>query len=141
MKLCKINDKHIKINKIASGNTHTIFICENNKIYSYGHNLYGQLGIGHTNEVNDNIVEIKDIEYDIDDIKCGSFHNILLCKNNLLYSWGYNNCSQCNTINEETYITSPYLFDKLKELGIDYSICKIYATEYETILIIDQFQM
>ena len=61
------------------------------KIYCFGSNNNGELGLGYTKDRN------KPVEFKIDgnfspikQIICGSFHTFAICENNKIYCCGYN---------------------------------------------------
>jgi hypothetical protein len=70
-------------------------LTESNKVYAFGNNNYGQLGLG----IKDKIVNRPDIVSSLRSsgvcaIACGYSHSIALLKNEQLYSWGRNDCGQ-----------------------------------------------
>ena len=70
---------------------YTFAICENNKIYCWGYNNYGQLGLGDNEDRNKPIeFKIKGNSSPIKQIICGSDHIFAICENNKIYCWGYN---------------------------------------------------
>ena len=102
----------IKFKKLSLGGGHTLGISTDNKLYTWGLNIFGQLGLGH----NDNIpqptmveklgyLEYSQIpEYDsaslikegpfqnnqiIVDIKAGSQHSLILLSDNTIFSCGF----------------------------------------------------
>ena len=91
----KIEGNLSPIKQIICGGYHTFAICENKKIYCWGYNTSGQLGLGDNNNRN-KPVEFK-IEGNLSPIKqiiCGWIHTFAICENNKIYCWGYNNNGQ-----------------------------------------------
>ncbi|KAF2073306.1 hypothetical protein CYY_005383 [Polysphondylium violaceum] len=94
-------DNDIKINDISSGFEHSIVSTEKG-IYSFGRTNKGQLGVGRSNsysqEDNNNDIEFISTPQRIDNkvfesnnivkICSGSDHNLVLTKDNKIYSWG-----------------------------------------------------
>ena len=101
----------IKFKKLSLGGGHTLGLSTDNKLYSWGLNIFGQLGLGH----NDNIpqptivdklgyFDSQSQEYDstniikeatfqnnqnIVDIKAGAQHSLILLSDNSIYSCGF----------------------------------------------------
>ena len=91
----KIEENLSPIKQIICGGYHTFTICENNKIYCWGRNYEGQLGLGDQKETC-NPVEMK-IEGNSSPIKqiiCGKDHTFTICENNKIYCWGENGYGQ-----------------------------------------------
>lgn len=104
----------VKITKVACGGEHTIALSSLNKLYSWGLNIYGQLGLNHNgnvyspnkiakfcildpveNQINDkesNNIDITESEK-IEEIAAGSHHSFILTEKNKLFSCGYNKYS------------------------------------------------
>jgi alpha-tubulin suppressor-like RCC1 family protein len=76
------------------GIEHMIAITEDNKIYIWGNNYFGQLGNG----TNDNCFEPqmpeKLMNERIVDICCGDFHSLVLSECGRVYAWGDNRYGQ-----------------------------------------------
>ncbi|GAB1868571.1 RCC1 and BTB domain-containing protein 1-like isoform X2 [Camponotus japonicus] len=83
-----------KFAHVACGLYFNMAITNNGKIYSWGINDYGQLGIGHCQEKKNPciITSLEDIT--IVKVVCGSAHTLALTTNGLIYSWGKNNAEQ-----------------------------------------------
>lgn len=75
--------------QISAGHRHTIIIS--NKIYVWGNNDSGQLGLG------DNIARYSPQELLLNNIKsisCGLYHTVALTEYNKIYVWGSNDTGQ-----------------------------------------------
>ncbi len=59
-----------KIIKIATSNNHSLFLTLDGKVLACGNNNYGQLGLGH----NDNINKFTKIGIKAKSISCGDFY-------------------------------------------------------------------
>ncbi|XP_044008822.1 secretion-regulating guanine nucleotide exchange factor-like isoform X1 [Aphidius gifuensis] len=119
----KYHDKPVKIIfdidikniiSISSGWTHSSVLTTDGKIYSWGRNIYGQLGFNARN----NYWQAKCVENlrIIKQLKVGSEHNITIDDNNIISSWGWNehgNCGNGNTqdIFKPTQIIFPSGFE------------------------------
>ncbi len=86
--ICTFKDFILNINiKISCGDKYTILI--KNYLYVWGANGFGQLGLGHNNDVN---VPTK-LNFKANKIICGSFHTIAITDDDL-YVWGCNRNGQ-----------------------------------------------
>src|ERR1044071_8023373 len=77
--------------KISCGCNYTILIKDQYNIYTWGDNRLGQLGLGHTRQMNTPqkiIIENKNIFDNIKKIKCGENHTMLLTKHGKMYACG-----------------------------------------------------
>ena len=88
--------KHIflDIKKIRYG-SHNMILTKSGKLYGYGENQYGQLGLGHSFYVLEktNFEEVGSI-FNCVDVSCGDNHTIALTSDNKLYVWGCNKYGQ-----------------------------------------------
>ena len=55
---------------------HTVIIKDNNDVLVFGHNNYGQLGLGHNDNQNKPITLMQGIP--IRQIACGGWHTVIL---------------------------------------------------------------
>eukprot|EP01124_Arcella_intermedia_P006400 TRINITY_DN13765_c0_g1_i1.p1 TRINITY_DN13765_c0_g1~~TRINITY_DN13765_c0_g1_i1.p1 ORF type:complete len:404 (+),score=58.38 TRINITY_DN13765_c0_g1_i1:50-1213(+) len=86
--LTKINGVNGNIIHIACGFYHSMALMSDGGVYSWGWNLYGQLGIG--NSESQNLpTPITDIPTKVIQIHCGAYFSMALTKEGSLYSWGY----------------------------------------------------
>ena len=101
----------IKFKKLSLGGGHTLGLSVDNKLYSWGLNIFGQLGLGHNDNVDhptlveklayfenqsqdyDSIYTLKEAKCQGDqiviDIKAGPQHSLMLLSDNNLYSCGF----------------------------------------------------
>ncbi len=99
-----------KIVQITEGEDHVLLLGETGKIYSYGQNTNGQLGIG-TNENPDDVgapfgrlvvkTENGEILENIVEISAGNQYSIAVDKQGKIYTWGKNGNKQLGHNNEE----------------------------------------
>jgi alpha-tubulin suppressor-like RCC1 family protein len=82
--------------KIASGTGHVLALTQNQTVYVWGNNDYGQLGTNHVEPINDptphywNDAFGKKILSDIIKIKTSEHRSIALSRSGKVYSWGDN---------------------------------------------------
>ena len=90
------------IELISCGDKHSIALIKNNelssnKLYVWGNNEYGQLGIDnkiHNKLVSPRELELNSLESKIVSIKCGRYHTFILTQLGTCYSWGANDFGQ-----------------------------------------------
>jgi alpha-tubulin suppressor-like RCC1 family protein len=90
-----------KITKIKSNISHTLALDVDGKIWAWGNNTSGQLGIGN-NENAKKPVMIKDLE-NVDDIFIGGRFSLAKQKNGKMYIWG-GSCATDKTIKFDQFL-------------------------------------
>lgn len=130
MNITSIIDFHCGL--ICSGTHYVIFTnSDGTKIYGYGKNKYGQLGLG--DNVDRDYISQVDFELEEDDaivsLKCGYYHTIALSKSGKVYGWGRGvegqlGPSVTRTSNIPIQINYPFLNE----------IDSIYTGAYHTII-------
>ena len=102
----EINTSNIsnkKIIQISAGKDFALFLTEDKKLYATGHNNYGQLGIGNTDDKTTPVeVDISNLNSDIDKIVATGEHFIVLTKNGNVYTTGRNDKWQLGIGNNKT---------------------------------------
>lgn len=129
----KINENtHLtNVVKISSGLSHTIALTKDGKVYGWGLNTSGQLGINSVVNTRyaQEMLDIKGLEAvtDIIDIKAGRLHSVVLDKNGYVYSTGYNAHGELgdNTTANKTILV------KTKEVQ---NIIQISSGQYHTLM-------
>jgi RCC1 and BTB domain-containing protein len=92
------NDRYVptelmnqKIKDISCGDLFTIVLTFDNLLFSFGSNLYGQLGISSTNLNISTPTQISSFtNYNIIKVSCGFYHTLVLDSNGDVYSFGNN---------------------------------------------------
>ena len=124
-KICTLKN----IDFIDTFGTHTLVKTFDGKLFGFGYNKYGELGIG--NDINQSRpVECEEYPEDVVDIKCGHNHTIILTSNNEVYSCGANYSGQLGMQIPNIYGPSP-VFKKIEELtniiriesGVTHCLC------------------
>eukprot|EP00761_Pharyngomonas_kirbyi_P004479 gb/GECH01004484.1/.p1 GENE.gb/GECH01004484.1/~~gb/GECH01004484.1/.p1 ORF type:complete len:1003 (+),score=161.28 gb/GECH01004484.1/:1-3009(+) len=99
---------------VATGSSHSSCVTENGEVYTWGSNMYGQLGIGTKTSAN-NPTKVEGILHEsVQDIACGFNHCIVLCKSNRVYSWGAGTFGRLGISGEEDQ-TTPKLIKFLED--------------------------
>ncbi|KAL0482019.1 ultraviolet-B receptor UVR8 [Acrasis kona] len=85
---------NIKISQISCGNEHTLVLSSDNKLFSFGSNQFGQLGIGAKVKQEPIAVPVTMsgvlLEKSISQISCGAYHSVVVTKDGRVYSYGDN---------------------------------------------------
>ncbi|KAF0720806.1 Aste57867_1 [Aphanomyces stellatus] len=88
--------------EVRCGYYHTIVLCTGGRVFGFGRNDYGQLGVGdvglHTNQriATPQLIDELDGK-EIVRISCGCYHSIAVAESGLLYVFGRNNHGQLGT--------------------------------------------
>ncbi len=99
---------------LETGGDHNILIFKNGKVYVWGYNLFGQLGLGDNTNRNmptensklEQIIQENGCADNILTLETGASHNVLIFKNGKVYVWGYNDDGQLGLGYRST--SSPY---------------------------------
>eukprot|EP01124_Arcella_intermedia_P025572 TRINITY_DN4597_c0_g1_i1.p1 TRINITY_DN4597_c0_g1~~TRINITY_DN4597_c0_g1_i1.p1 ORF type:complete len:514 (-),score=118.61 TRINITY_DN4597_c0_g1_i1:43-1584(-) len=109
----KITTIPSKILQIACGGQHSMALCSDGSLYSWGWNAYGQLGIGNTQ--NQSLPKkVIGISERIREIRCGYSHSMVITTRDNLYIWGRNEYGQLGNGNHNNE-TTPIIIKILKE--------------------------
>ena len=127
-----------KVTYISCGDDFNVVMTLNHRIFTFGNNEDGQLGIKKDTPI-DRIYEITDsfIMQDNDyivSIKSGADHSLALSNNGFLYGWGSNHFGQL-ALNDKIIYT-PTLID-----SIDSTITKIDCGRYTSYVLTNQAQL
>lgn len=87
-----LESRTLEIQSIDCGLNYTI-INTTNGLYVFGDNESGQLGLGHTNYINQKVPIKLQFKYKVISIHCGSMHTIINTDDGL-YVFGRNYCGQ-----------------------------------------------
>ena len=119
-----------KIIAIASGTNHNIILNKNSRVFVFGNNSSGQLGLGHYNHAKAfTQVTLPQGIGGIKAIAAGGDQSMLLSENNQLFVCGANQCAQLGLghnrhVNTFTQVTLPQEIGMIKAIaaGDDRSI-------------------
>ncbi|XP_063954915.1 X-linked retinitis pigmentosa GTPase regulator-like isoform X2 [Lytechinus pictus] len=77
-----------KVVQVRCGDDHSALVTENGRLYVFGANDWGQLGLGHTKTVN-KPSSVKGLKHaGVVQISCGRVHTIALTRDHQLHSFG-----------------------------------------------------
>ncbi|OHT16979.1 hypothetical protein TRFO_41405 [Tritrichomonas foetus] len=89
--------RDVKIIKISGSIKHFLALSEENKVFAWGENDFGQLGVGDKNDRDDGFVLSTDSgEAKIVDIAAGYFHSILVDSTG--HAWGFGSAHNGQTM-------------------------------------------
>ena len=81
--------------QIASGANHTLALCDDGRLFSWGHNSHGQCGLGDFNAKRDTPQPLTSLHgVPIKHIACGGNSSFALTTSGALFGWGNNQSGQ-----------------------------------------------
>ena len=76
--------------RVAIGDFHSLALCDNGELYSWGYNLEGQCGQGMAvNIKSPRRIEFFGAEFRVKEIACGSSWSVVISSSGRAYSWGH----------------------------------------------------
>lgn len=127
----------VRFQQIQTGYSHALLVDDQGRIYSFGANLYGQLGVGVDAEMAKVPVPIQDINDGCDPIlmiACGAHFSICYTQFGILYYWGMlvpEDTSSIQWIPNFMSISLPQQMTELEHLS--FKIVDIQATFREVL--------
>ena len=102
---------------IATGLAHTMCLATDGRVYAFGNNLKGQLGLGHKTSTPTPTPIYSLSGSEVIDLACGDEHSIALTSKNCVYSWGRNDRGQLGlgTTNDQD---TPWIVTSLSDVNI-----------------------
>ncbi|MFA5119199.1 MAG: autotransporter-associated beta strand repeat-containing protein [Candidatus Omnitrophota bacterium] len=125
------------ITMIASGYDHTVALTDDGYVFSWGSNVYGQLGDGTT---ADGLTPVQVLSgeqgggtylHNVSKISAGGYHSVALADDGSLYDWGYNGYGQLGN-NETANSLTPVRVHGVGDIGNLSGITEIAAGGFET---------
>ena len=115
------------VKQVACGYAHTFIVKNDGSLWSCGWNRYGELGLGDTTRRTTFTQVTTNINNDVDQIACGSYHNILRKKDGSIWVCGYNEYGQLglgDTTNRKTFTQVTTNTSSVKEIicGSNHSV-------------------
>jgi len=87
-----------RVDAISAGHVHALALATNiqnqKKVFSWGFNQQGQLGLGHLLAL-EKPTAIQTLPPNVVQIAAGEFHNLVLTSTGTVYAWGRNDLGQC----------------------------------------------
>lgn len=111
--------------QIACGNNHSLALTSCGELYSWGSNIYGQLGVNTPKEVTHSNQPVRLttlLGIPVAAIACGGNHSFIISKSSAVFGWGRNNCGQLG-LNDETSRSYPTQLKTLRTLGVRFVAC------------------
>ncbi|EDX08786.1 probable E3 ubiquitin-protein ligase HERC4 isoform X2 [Drosophila simulans] len=111
--------------QIACGNNHSLALTSCGELYSWGSNIYGQLGVNSPNDLTHCNYPLRLttlLGIPLAAIACGGNHSFLISKSGAVFGWGRNNCGQLG-LNDETNRAYPTQLKTLRTLGVRFAAC------------------
>lgn len=118
---------------VTAGVHHSLALDSTGKVYSWGLNNYGQLGIGSTENADPTLVGGLISTKTIVAIAAGGYHSLALDSDGVLYSWGYNNYGSLG-VGDNTDRSSPTAVDVSGALS-GKTISAIHAGDHHTVVL------
>ncbi|CAI6349035.1 unnamed protein product [Macrosiphum euphorbiae] len=120
--------------EISCGEEHSGIVCKNGRVFCFGKNSFGQLGLGHTENVyKPNCV--KSLKPDkVKHIVCGRSHTIVSTENNIVYGFGDNSDGQLGqSVADVTHSDVPIEVTRFN----DKNIIQLSAGSYHTAVLLE----
>ncbi|XP_047521389.1 X-linked retinitis pigmentosa GTPase regulator-like [Pieris napi] len=124
--------KNDPIVAISCGDEHSAVICQNGRVFVFGANVWGQLGLGHKDEVTRPSCVKWLKPHRTMFVACGRAHTIFVTDTNAIYSVGCNEEGQLGTGDMESHTVPQYI-----ELTVDQAIRQVSAGSNHTAILTD----
>ncbi|CAG2165846.1 unnamed protein product [Oppiella nova] len=124
-----------RIQQFITGRDFVMAMNEDNNVFSWGHNYYGQSGRKTT--LFSNYLKPKTISYfkykTITQISCGNQHTLALTTGGLVYGWGRNSKGQVGCHSKDIGRDNPVLLEYERDYQIKCIFCFKYSSYAITI--------
>jgi alpha-tubulin suppressor-like RCC1 family protein len=84
--------ENVKIVMISCGYWHSLALTESGRVFGWGYNIDGQLGVAIGNSSEPIIIELNGLK--MKKVSCGAFHSLLLSCDGDIYAFGWNRCGE-----------------------------------------------
>ncbi|XP_039748652.1 probable E3 ubiquitin-protein ligase HERC3 [Pararge aegeria] len=122
--------KNDPIVAISCGDEHSAVICQNGRVFVFGANVWGQLGLGHKDEVTRPSCVKWLKPHRATFVACGRAHTVFVTDTSAVYSVGCNDEGQLGTGDMENQSVPQYV-----ELDVDQNINQVSAGSNHTALL------
>ncbi|EDV24451.1 uncharacterized protein TRIADDRAFT_56257 [Trichoplax adhaerens] len=114
-----------KVTDIACGDEHTVVVTENGRLFTFGNNEWGQLGIG-SNKTRNKPTTVKALKPEkITHVAAGRFHTLAVTDSNKLYSFGQGSEGALGH-GDETDLNMPTSIESLEDKDVNIIACGGY---------------
>lgn len=119
----------VQIKQIAAGNEFTAILTSEGKLFTFGFNGSGQLGLGINTSVH--CPNQLNLTINVASLAAanGCEHLILITKDGAAYITGYNNYGQLG-INSQTNVNAPVCIQELKDYYVTSAACSYYHSVF-----------
>lgn len=127
--------------KVDTGHYHTCALLADKNVKCWGYNLYGQLGLGHTNDIGEGPaneitgLSAHNFAADVIEISAGGYFNCVLLTGGFVRCWGYNAYGEAGKGDALAYGDDPgedpTLLSNI-DLGLGMTAVKIDSGDYHT---------
>jgi RCC1 and BTB domain-containing protein len=104
-----------------------IIVTKNDKVFTFGSNEFGCLGLGHNNAVKESQIVNELCDQQIIDISYGDYHVLALTKSGKCFSWGLNSYGQLGNGTRTDY-NKPKLINALLNEIVVKIVCAYYQS-------------
>ncbi|XP_022087391.1 probable E3 ubiquitin-protein ligase HERC4 [Acanthaster planci] len=115
--------------QVACGGAHSIALTRGGKLFVWGDNTYGQLGLGHIlQKCLERPNEITSLHgLPVMRVACGGAHSFVVSVSGTIFGWGRNHCGQLG-INDTEDRSQPTLLRSLRSQKVRYIACGMNHT-------------
>ena len=85
----------VQVKLVSLGDSHVVILTKERRLFSWGSNSYGQLGLGDTDDREHLCPVLALSEKTVSRVSCGSRHSAVICKGGQVYCWGDSRQGQC----------------------------------------------
>ena len=118
------------VKQVACGDNHTFILKNDGSIWGCGDNLYGQLGLSHTNDMNTFTKVGTNINNDVKQVACGVYYTFILKNDGSIWACGRNNYGQLG-LNDTSDRTT---FTQIAK-NINNDVTQVVCGSYHTFII------
>ncbi|MCF7924787.1 MAG: hypothetical protein K9L64_06775, partial [Candidatus Izimaplasma sp.] len=126
-----------KVTSLSIGMHHVLALTENNQLFAWGRNDYGQIGNNSTVDVETplNITNVFNLNDDvISEIHSGYHHNLIMTNTGKTYVWGGNQEGQLgigNKVNQTTPMMFSEIEDEISSIQTNYEQTAFILTNHQ----------
>jgi len=107
---------------VAAGNHHSVALCSDGSVWTWGTNTYGQLGnstpLNRSQNVPTQVRNSDDTGFltEVIAISAGAYHTLALKKNGIVMAWGSNEKGQLGLGSDAVYHQTPFPINELTDI-------------------------